>query len=275
MTVADILVYIDDTETNVQTMTAAQRLATQLNAHLTTVYIVPPVYTPVYIGIEAAIPASVVAQLDVWLRKNADEAKEQYEKTVDINSGKKTWLSLDGDRISTIKHVVKNYDLMVIGQPGQDDKNPEKAQIVNNIVLESGRPVIIIPNQYEKDSFGKRVMVAWNGKREAARAVHDALPFLTQAESVNIVSVNASKDIDIPCADIAVHLARHGVNVETEKSHTKSFSAGDEIMKLATTYGADMLVMGAYGHSRFREQILGGATKHVLSHMTVPVLMSH
>ncbi len=119
------------------------------------------------------------------------------------------------------------------------------------------------------------MLVAWNGTREAARATHDALPFLTQADKVVVLGVSASGEDHIPGADLSTHLARHGVSVEIHNREANDVSVGDAILNAASDYGADLLVIGAYGHSRLRELVLGGVTRHLLRHMTIPVLMSH
>jgi len=134
---------------------------------------------------------------------------------------------------------------------------------------------MIIPHSGTLDHIGKRILVAWDGEKEAVRAVNDAMPFLKAAEAVEVVNINRSDDPGIPCAEIAAHLARHDIMVEAGNAHTKSRHTGEAILYLAQNFGADLIVMGAYGHSRLRELVIGGATKHVLEKTTVPVLISH
>ena len=117
--------------------------------------------------------------------------------------------------------------------------------------------------------------MAWNANREAARAVHDAMPLLTHAESVVVLSVDPQDERHFAGADIATHLARHGVNVEARRSVAPNIPIGDELLNMASDLGSDLMVMGAYGHSRLREAVFGGVTRHLLRHMTIPVLMSH
>ncbi len=135
--------------------------------------------------------------------------------------------------------------------------------------------------------MGERVLVAWNATREATRAVHDALPFLVKAKEVVVYRINPPQTGHASGADIAAHLARHGVKVEAHDTVSKlpasetavigprSMGVGDLLLSAAADFSSDLLVMGAYGHSRVRELVLGGATRYVLQHMTVPVLMSH
>jgi nucleotide-binding universal stress UspA family protein len=126
---------------------------------------------------------------------------------------------------------------------------------------------------------GKRVIVAWNGGREAARAVNDALPLLVAADQVDVVCVNPGRgeedDADLPGADLCLHLARHGVKAEAQELVASDIEAGDLLLSRAADSGADLIVMGAYGHARWREVVLGGVTRQLLNQMTVPVFMSH
>jgi nucleotide-binding universal stress UspA family protein len=121
--------------------------------------------------------------------------------------------------------------------------------------------------------------VAWDASREATRAVNDAIPLLASATTVTVLSVDPAigrtEHGDVPGADIALHLARHGVNVRVEQTVSGGIGIGDLLLSRASDLGADLLVMGAYGHSRLRELVLGGATRTMLKSMTLPVFMSH
>ena len=172
-------------------------------------------------------------------------------------------------------------DLIILGQDDPDD--PESFIVdhfVENVVMSGGRPVLLIPFAGEFPLIGTRVMIAWDGSREATRAVHDALPFLKRAEEVTVVTVNEqsihSLPSVIPGADVAAMLARHDVKVtvsEAEAGHDSP--VGDVLLSRASDLNADLLVMGAYGHARWQELVLGGATRTVLNTSTLPVLLSH
>lgn len=172
-------------------------------------------------------------------------------------------------------------DLIVAGQNVPND--PEAYigdHFPETLVMSAGRPVLLIPYAGVFASIGTNVMVAWDGSREATRAVHDALPMLKAAKQTVIVTVNGmnrdSADSRIPGADIAVVIARHGVDVDVaEIDGVDDVPVGDLLLSRGTDLGADLIVMGAYGHSRWHELVLGGATRTMLKSMTVPVLMSH
>ena len=145
------------------------------------------------------------------------------------------------------------------------------------MVLAAGRPALVIPYIGAGETLGERVLVAWDGGREAARAVNDALPLLERAASVGVLVINPSRGGhgEQPGADIALHLARHGISVDAEHLEARDISTGNALLSRLADQNIDVLVMGAYGHSRLREMVLGGVTRQVFQSMTVPVLMSH
>jgi nucleotide-binding universal stress UspA family protein len=136
--------------------------------------------------------------------------------------------------------------------------------------------VLVIPYVGRYPTLGRNIVVSWKASREAARAVFDALPLLSQAEQVQILEIGEGngngKSVD---STIALTLARHGIKPSVRTSVAGEISVGDEILSRLSDLGADLLVMGAYGHSRMRELVFGGVTRHVSRHMTVPTLFSH
>jgi nucleotide-binding universal stress UspA family protein len=139
--------------------------------------------------------------------------------------------------------------------------------------------VLIVPYAGHFDNVGRRVLIAWNATREAARAVSDAMPLLTSAELVTVPPIDPREGPhghgELPGADIGLHLARHGVKAQIERTVSAGMPVGEVLLSRVADLGADLIVMGAYGHSRAREVLLGGATRSVLRSMSVPVLMSH
>jgi nucleotide-binding universal stress UspA family protein len=137
----------------------------------------------------------------------------------------------------------------------------------------------MVPYAGDFPEFGKRVLVAWNGSREAARALHDSMFLLEQAEAVTIIEVDALAPaagmVRVSAADVAAALVRRGVAATAESQTSDGISVDDLLLSRAADLGVDLLVMGAYGHSRLREYVLGGVSRGVFQHMTVPVLMAH
>lgn len=164
-------------------------------------------------------------------------------------------------------------DLVVLGQPAESDR------LVEEMLFHAGRPVLVVPTAGHFTDIGRNVLIGWNAGREATRAVHDALPILEKAQSVTIFAANPSGGVsglgDMPGADIARHLARHGVEVVVRQASSDTVPDADLLLNTVAEIGCDLIVAGAYGHSRLREMVLGGVTRSLLRHMTVPVLFSH
>jgi nucleotide-binding universal stress UspA family protein len=172
--------------------------------------------------------------------------------------------------------LARRFDLSVVGQ-AEPDKLAGEDLIIEAALFQSGRPLIVVP-YIQKDAFNPdRVMVCWDGGRTAARAIGDAVPILARARAVDVVIVatDPGKKDEIPGADMGQHLARHGVSVEVKRVVAGDTDVPNVLLSHAADSGADLMVMGGYGHSRLREFILGGTTRAILQAMTVPVLMSH
>jgi len=189
------------------------------------------------------------------------------------------WRLGKGDMADVTVEHARYADLTITGQVNPDSPPPgAAARLPERLALDSGRPVLVLPYVGRWETFGRRVLVAWNRTREAVRAVNDALPILRKAESVTVLSINpepADGRANPPGADLALHLARHGVKVESSHTVAKDIAVGSALLSRASDLGADLIVMGCYGHSRLRELVLGGTSRDILGHMTVPVLMSH
>jgi len=171
-------------------------------------------------------------------------------------------------------------DLTILGQlnPDRGDANLIRPR-PEHVTLASGRPVLVVPYTGHFETLGRRVLIGWNATREATRAVNDAMPLLMAADVVTVLTIDAREGPDahgeLPGADISLHLARHGVKTTIECTVSAGIQAGEVLLSRAADLGADLLVIGAYGHSRVRELLLGGATRSILQSMTLPVLMSH
>jgi nucleotide-binding universal stress UspA family protein len=182
----------------------------------------------------------------------------------------------DTEAFADIVAAARSADLVIAGGKGEDDPIGHWYDLPIRLVMETGRPVLLIPADGKIATFGERITVAWNHSRESARAAFDALPLLKMAQTVRVLAVNSpAEGIDGPSAALAASLARHGVNAEAAVSNATDHSDGQVLLGELQRSNSDMLVMGCYGHSRLREMVLGGATKKVLSQMSVPVLMSH
>jgi nucleotide-binding universal stress UspA family protein len=172
--------------------------------------------------------------------------------------------------------LARRFDLVVVGQ-AEPDTTAIEDMIIEGALFGSGRPVIVVPYIQKAPFKLDRVMIAWDGGRAAARAIADAIPLLAQAARIEVVIVanERGKEDEIAGADMGQHLARHGLNVEVHRTVAAGVDVADVLLSYAADAGADLMVMGGYGHSRLREFVLGGVTRSILRSMTAPVLMSH
>ena len=171
--------------------------------------------------------------------------------------------------------TARHYDLSVVGQQEPENDLPESL-IAEAALFESGRPVLIVPYIQKAGIKLDRVMLCWDGSRNAARAVGDAMPLLQRAGKISVVTIDSTERRNtIRGTLIAEHLARHQLKVDLNPIVAPDSEVANVILSQAADSATDLIVMGAYGHTRFREFILGGATRDMLASMTVPVLMSH
>jgi nucleotide-binding universal stress UspA family protein len=165
------------------------------------------------------------------------------------------------------------YDLTILPKYGQ----PETAYIAEGLVFDSGRPVLLLPPKSRGRHLFDAIAIGWDGSRAAARALADALPICARAGTVDLVTITGEKDLEPGAAlsDVRRHLSTHGIDVRAVEVPAQGLDAGSALLRHCKSAGADLLVMGAYGHSRFREFVLGGATRSVLADAALPVLLSH
>jgi nucleotide-binding universal stress UspA family protein len=177
---------------------------------------------------------------------------------------------------ATFAEYARFRDLTILPMPQGDDVEQWYAE---SIIFGSGRPVMVIPQDWKRrEPFQlETVVVAWDFSRAAARAVADAIPVLQKAKRVYLVTVLNEKDIDTSCSatELARHLAHHRIEVVVDTADAAGRDIGEVLRSCCASRNADLLVMGAYGHARLREFLLGGATRTILSRPTLPVLMSH
>ena len=278
MAYRDILVVTDDTPQCEERTNVALRLAGRHGAHAIGLMVGEQVYTPRYAT--ANIPAEFFAEQREAEAEAKRRVRERFERLAAAAGVPHEWHAMEGDPVKSVALSSRHADLAVIGQDDPDRGGYGTAtDLAEHVVLSSGRPVLVVPYVGTYPNVGERVLVAWDASREAARAVADALPLLVAAQHVVTLSANpdsgAADHERIPGADIARHLARHGVRVEAQRVSAKDVAIADLLLNRITDEGIDLLVMGAYGHTRVREIWLGGVTRRLMQSMTVPVLISH
>lgn len=185
------------------------------------------------------------------------------------------WRTAKGSAAAVLARHAHVADLIVLSQ--NDPDHPTDLANPGDVVFTSGRPVLIVPYSGRFERIGKQIMIAWNSSREATRAVHAALPLMTASDVVTVFSAKpiAERDNGDHGAELVRHLQRHNLRVARETGAAAQEDVADTLQVRAANLGADVIVMGAFGHSRLRETILGGTTSDMLEQMTTPVLMTH
>jgi nucleotide-binding universal stress UspA family protein len=281
MSYKDLLVVLDSEATARERLDLATALAERFAAHLVGLYPLPTPQAPRHLGYyDPALLDPFFAELRERASSAAVKMRETFEHVTGLRRLSAEWREItEGPDADPVLHA-RYADLAILGQLDPDRVETESIQPrPEQVALASGRPVLIVPYAGRFDNVGRRIVIAWNSTREAARAVSDAMPFLESADLVIVLTIDPREGPDghgeLPGADIAVHLARHGVKAQIERTVSAGLPVGEVLLSRIADLGADLLVMGAYGHSRVRELLLGGATRSVLRSMTLPVLMSH
>jgi nucleotide-binding universal stress UspA family protein len=271
-----VLVHIGLDRANADRLGFAASFAERFGSAVTGAYLMPPLI-PNIATVGEVMPELIIEQ-EKLAQADSDKAKTAFLDHAERKNLRNEWHALHEPRIPKIRHLARCADIAIVGQV-----NPELPSDVvllrpEELAMGSGRPVIVIPYVGGPHDFGRRVVVAWNSTREAARAVGDAMPLLREAEQIWVMSINAEDEADGhpgPAEALVRHLAEHGIKAEPQALRSDNISPADLLLSRITDLGADSLVMGCYGHSRLREFVLGGMTRDVLRHMTVPVLLSH
>ena len=280
MTLKSILVHMDATDRCEERLRLAGDLAQQNDAHLSGLFVIPEPFYPIY-GDGAYFPQDVMEQWEQEEKEHARIAEETFQEFVTSQGLHGEWRSEQGSSGKVVCRHAKYADITVVGQGSVDDpKDYPDPFLAEDVVMDSGRPVLVIPNAGRFDNLCRRILVCWDTSREAVRAINDAMPLLQSADNVTILTVNPDNSSsgdhgDIPSADIALQLARHDVKAEAASIETYEDDVGQIILSRAHDNDADLIVAGAYGHSRTREWILGGVTKTLLHETTVPAFLSH
>jgi nucleotide-binding universal stress UspA family protein len=285
MALKDILVHLDTGPRAMVRLGVAIGLARRHGAHVTALCVIDLPQTEYFYG--AAMSFSGTGPEQVIDRMRADAATQcatiesSFRDTLRREGVQGEWRLVEGQLPSTLALHARYSDLSIIGQPNPYDSHVDAGRHATIVtpLLSCGRPILAVPFAGDCSIIGEQVLVAWNASREAARAVNDAMPLLELAKKVTILAVNPKQGIgghgDVPAADIALHLARHGVRAEAAHTVANDIPDGEALLSYAADLGIDLIVAGAYGHSRAREMVFGGVTRTLIEEMTVPVLLSH
>lgn len=279
MSPKNILVSLNDIDNLDNTLKSACALAVRHDAHIVGVYVVP------FFFINVSIHGSEVAMQELQdneRQKNkeiADAAVKKFDKILKSYGvlGKTRIVnSANSDSAEAFISQARTADLIVVPQVASGKDCGVESDFVEKLVLSVGRPVLILPHGNAFEDIGNRVSIGWNLSAESSRAAFDSVSMLSKDSEVRFIWVDAQEESNnLPGAEIAEAFSHYGFNVTTESIKSGKKSIGEALIHNAGTNGADLLVMGAYGHSRLRELIFGGATRYMLANMSLPILMSH
>jgi nucleotide-binding universal stress UspA family protein len=276
MAIKDIFTIVDLFDNAMPAAAVALDLAPRVGAHVTGLALAMEPLAPGFLG--SPIPADYIVGAMEEAQRQAGEAADRFTalaKAAGVPSEARTTTVLAGATAPIVAQAHLS-DLVVIGQEDPDHPEPMRAALTEAVLFDASVPLLIVPYRWRKGLGLNRAVVAWDGSSTAARAVHAALPLLEMAKSVEVTIVGSSRFLGgEPGADVAAYLARHDLDVTV---NTVSRDTGDVAGTLnahLTEVDADFLVMGAYGHSRLREFIVGGATRDMLETMSVPTVMAH
>ncbi len=277
----DLLLHLDDAGGNDHRIRAAIQLAVRFDAHLTGfLSLRPPAQARHY------IPQELIDRHRKSVAERALQLRDQFEAACSAAGIAQEWLQSDLPPIAGMKLAGRVCDLSIVEKPspvsaGRRDAWYGEPMLPHELSLRMGRPVLVLPQGGQAGGLadaarlGRRALIAWNGSREAARAVHDALPLLVQAEHILLLSIDPAETGGTPAADMARHLARHGAKVELASQASGEEPVEAILRDAMRRFSLDLLVMGAYGHSRLSEMVFGGVTEAILDGLDKPVLFGN
>ncbi len=182
------------------------------------------------------------------------------------------WTTVTGQITDHVGRRARTADLAICNKP--DSEIPDSDDIFHDLIFRSGRSVLMVPSGYTRE-VGRHVMIAWNGRAEGARAVGGAMPMLIGAEKVTVVQIGDMDDARPGLDDIKAYLGEYGIKARARHENVEDNSIGNQLLTLAADMAADTIVLGAYSHSRWRELVLGGVTRHIVAKSKLPIFMSH
>lgn len=254
---------------------AAVALTARLSARLEVLHIKADPYDTIPIGIEGMTGAVVDEIVDAARKAIEDRrarAKAEYDRVCAPSGQSVNWKEVVGQSARMLSIASRFADLLVLAQPDDQTSNAMH-EAADMAIFESGRPVVFVPPN-TSSVIGNRIMVAWNGSTQAALAVTAALPFLHLAGQVDVVQAG-DVDKNVSANELALYLAMHGIKAQNHAIDIGIQDVGVTLIAAAERFDSDLIVMGAYGHSRLRERILGGATRGLLKNSPWPIFMMH
>lgn len=276
----DVLAIVSDAEADSAAIALAETTANLFDAHLACAYLTalpdePLAYEPTVVaGVWAEMLGRARAEAEAG-RKKVETKLNALERPCEMRGAEA--LARDLGRVAAVH--ARYADVAVMTRPPEDSAVDGREEVIEGVLFYSGRPVLIAPPGWTGDTIGKRVVVAWDASREATRALSEARPFLERADEAIVVTVDAKPKMfghgDQPGLNIAAHLSRRGLSTKVRNADSLGRAPSQVLLEECQALQADLLVMGAYAHSRLREMVFGGATRDLLRAANIPILMAH
>jgi nucleotide-binding universal stress UspA family protein len=274
-----ILVHCDAGKTSADRIAVAFDLAARFGAHVTGAYVRPRFEAPIFSDGSLAVDA-LYNNFETSMTADAAAAEALFKSAAAGKGAPSQWRTADGYPDEALAQLAHGADLVVVGQREREALTMgSQPDLPERLTLASERPVLVVPYIGVTSPPGRRVLLCWNGRREAGRAATGALPLLEKSEEVSVLTITTSGDENEESArsasELIAWLGRHGVKASPVHDSADDSDIGDIILSRAADSSIDLIVMGLYGHSRTREMVMGGASRTILASMTVPVLMAH
>lgn len=273
----DIVVFLEKFPGYSRRLAYAAALARRWQAHLIATFVVRPLELDPHAGF--ATGAGLTGMLTEYradVAATLAQARSEFDRLVERRSFNGEWRVSDYELSEALMLHARHASLAVLGPPARQSGITTALGLSENMIFASGRPCLLLPTDWPEERIARRIVIGWNGGREATRAIADAMPFLTTAEMVYLVVVPEARVKGLygqdPGADMAAHLARHGVPVVLEQC--RGDDAGAVLLERCHAVDAELLVMGAMGRPRISEFVFGGATRMVLDTANLPLLLS-
>ncbi len=280
MTYRTITISLKHPENAERLCTYAAMVARKFNAHLIGVYT-----APAFEALPSMFSVANIEQMTAVVERGKGKSikiKEIFDKIMAPEDFISEWRAPDTHDFNQDQQFIADWigsDLIIMGQSNPDRSPRNQHNLIEKAVMNSGRPVLVLPYAGTFETVGENILLGWSGTRESSRAAHDALPFIKSANATQVFWVGKLSEktqfIEQTAKQIAIGLDRHGAKVTVTHREPGSISIGDELLNEASDMGADLIVTGGFGHSKVYDFVLGATSNHILKTMTVPILLAH
>ena len=281
MHIKTVLAYLPSEELAEPVLQGAVALAKAHGAHVVGLHLEASYY-PAYGEVAIAMPPDVIEQMRKPLRERSKKLEERFKARMADENISSEWRSGSTEYSSLPGRIVDeavSADMVLCPQVEAESVDVTTLDLPERLILEGGRPVLVIPPETAVQIPPKRVLIAWNNSPQAARAVFDSLDLMKDAEAITVLSLAGDADerraAEEHAGQLAANLGRHGLHAKVEAVDIGNRSASEYLRSRLDADGADLMVMGCYGHSRFRELVFGGVTRDILGGIKTPTVMSH